>query len=401
MSQPIETGEQEALPEPLLSRPSAAQGDPAAPAVWSWAEDGGPCEAPVNIAAERVGPPQAPAHAPLEIEIELPAVVEGAVGPYLAFADNERGAPLNRDRPRAGRRSARREPSLLSHLAGIVGGGILGLVIAYYLLNWIGGPQYNFLELNLPGLARDNAETNDESANARSPDWERFVDQPPSGRLMFDDQTAQEVPLAAADSPAAAPDLSDPPATESLPTEDRVGVREAPKFTGDDLREALHAAQDAASMTPQAFAQLCHLGQVVTYLDEQQPDAQVEQRLNAITRLAEKIVRRPGALDQLSKLAVARIREHHGPPTGIVLAGTVMAAGEQGRLHWYQFALDGSDETATVVSRVPAPLAPSDHVLVFGSLVNDPASNLAGYEGQLPQVIWGGWHVKLPAVDGN
>ena len=47
------------------------------------------------------------------------------------------------------RATARRRPrkSFLRQLVGIVGGGIVGLALGYYLLLWIGGPDRDFLQL--------------------------------------------------------------------------------------------------------------------------------------------------------------------------------------------------------------------------------------------------------------
>ncbi|MGQ9506169.1 MAG: hypothetical protein ACUVQR_14805 [Thermogutta sp.] len=42
--------------------------------------------------------------------------------------------------------------SLIKELAGIVLGGAGGLLIAYYALNWFGGPRYDFAKLPLPGI---------------------------------------------------------------------------------------------------------------------------------------------------------------------------------------------------------------------------------------------------------
>src|SRR5688572_25263590 len=103
--------------------------------VWQWAEDGGPVVVPAAATHQN----EAAGDIPLAIDVEPPSVTQGTVGPYLAFADASGDAPLaNRERPRATRRSSRREPGLLSHLVGVIGGGVLGLGIAYYLLNWFG-----------------------------------------------------------------------------------------------------------------------------------------------------------------------------------------------------------------------------------------------------------------------
>jgi len=42
--------------------------------------------------------------------------------------------------------------SPLRKLLGVIGGGLLGLTIGYYLLNWIGGPRFDFMKVYLPGV---------------------------------------------------------------------------------------------------------------------------------------------------------------------------------------------------------------------------------------------------------
>ena len=66
--------------------------------------------------------------------------------------------PYRQPRPRGG------FFSLMGHLIGLLGGGALGLVAGYYLLNWFGGPQFNVLEIPLPGIP------NTQSAQQTAPD---------------------------------------------------------------------------------------------------------------------------------------------------------------------------------------------------------------------------------------
>jgi len=40
----------------------------------------------------------------------------------------------------------------LRNLLGIVAGGVLGPLVAYYALNYFGGPQFNFFKIHLPGI---------------------------------------------------------------------------------------------------------------------------------------------------------------------------------------------------------------------------------------------------------
>lgn len=60
------------------------------------------------------------------------------------------------DRPAAPaparRRGRSRRQNPLRELIGAIFGGFLGLAIGYYLLNWIGGPRFDFVHVYLPGV---------------------------------------------------------------------------------------------------------------------------------------------------------------------------------------------------------------------------------------------------------
>jgi hypothetical protein len=42
------------------------------------------------------------------------------------------------------------KPSALGQMAGILMGGALGMVVGYWILNYLGGPRFNFLDVPLP-----------------------------------------------------------------------------------------------------------------------------------------------------------------------------------------------------------------------------------------------------------
>ncbi len=69
-----------------------------------------------------------------------------------------------------------------------------------------------------------------------------------------------------------------------------------------------------------------------------------------------------------------------------------------GSLYAMRIVLFGLPKVVVVVSWRPAQPAISQHdrVLILGSIVDNPAENLVGYDGRLPQVVWGGLPVKLP-----
>jgi hypothetical protein len=95
---------------------------------------------------------EAGAAAAEEIEGETPEAEEhdAALADMMAGAESASAATVARS---ASRRATRRGPSIWAHLVGVVGGGFIGLILGYYILVLVFGPQYNFLELRLPGLS--------------------------------------------------------------------------------------------------------------------------------------------------------------------------------------------------------------------------------------------------------
>jgi hypothetical protein len=75
---------------------------------------------------------------------------------------------------KAGEASAKKkEKSLLGEFVGVVVGGLVGLSIAYYGLNWWGGERANFLNVYLPGIPHTYQHRPD-----WMPDWMPGADRP-------------------------------------------------------------------------------------------------------------------------------------------------------------------------------------------------------------------------------
>ncbi len=87
---------------------------------------------------------------------ETSAATEGRRAPVdtevFAFVGEEEpeGEPAAGAAGRPRRR--KKEKSLAKEMLGVVVGGFFGLAAAYYALNWLGGPRFDFLKVYLPGV---------------------------------------------------------------------------------------------------------------------------------------------------------------------------------------------------------------------------------------------------------
>ncbi|HEY1601976.1 MAG TPA: hypothetical protein VGG64_20405 [Pirellulales bacterium] len=180
------------------------------------------------------------------------------------------------------------------------------------------------------------------------------------------------------------------------------GVREAggPKVQqAADHRAPCDACggKPIAKMTPDLYAKLCHLAEVVTFVSKGDTSAwsqrETVQGLLATAGADQK------AAEAIGRLAGFQLEPGHHKDPGIALAGTVQEMSQVGSLFGMKIVLFGLPKVVTVVSWRPAQPAINvhDRVIILGSIVENPTENLVGYEGRQPQVIWGGLPAKLSA----
>jgi hypothetical protein len=113
--------------------------------------------------------------------------------------------------------------------------------------------------------------------------------------------------------------------------------------------------------------------------------------------IKDQLAANPKQLDALKVFGGRWFAFPKRPNNGIALVGTVQAAEQVGKL--YQAKLKLGDEpdamVVTVVSARDPELSAGDNVLSLGSIVEQPADQLAGYEGSDPAVVWSGLKMKL------
>lgn len=345
-------------------------------------------------------------------DLASPQEVGGAVGPSLGAGGLK--PPGTRSATRRG------GPGLVGQLVGVVGGGVLGLAIGYYLLNWIGGPQFNFLDIPLPGLPAQRGAQND---LARQPHDEEDRIGAADREMPVDDRSA---PLAAQPQPA---DVLETPPIEEAPQlpPDYVGPRNVETRSLEELSAAVRAAKSllicdrcqstgyvngspgragaacpecggkvAGPIDRQAFAILCQLADAATFAEPEPDEVSNIRRKEALRSLMLRAALPEERIAQIGRLAWEAVEGGDRRSRGIAVAGVVAETGRAGRLHWAKIRLSGSNDQLTAVSRLGLPARAGEPLLVLGSVVERPAEELVGYEGDLPWVIWVGASARLP-----
>jgi hypothetical protein len=380
----------------------------------------------------------------------------------------------------------------LGNLVGIAGGGFLGLAAGYYLLNLFGGPQYDFLHIPLPRVAHtqpgwinpDRLEPAPPPATglvAANGAAEPLLSPPASLTVLPADDEVDRKPAPAAEAAAsgaegmhAEPDhgavlasaimpveedaplpgkegpVTESPSTEvasaaSQATEEataELGPIDAPRYTMDELEQALAAAQACLGcpacnatgyvermvtvgsrevdgqrieeqaarrfpceacqgrapvhLTQESYRHLCHLAETATYVTVDEGDGRVWGRREALRQTLLRAASDQEDASSLGRLAGHWLANAEREDDGILLAGTVRDVGRQGPFHLTRVVLFGLPKEVTVASLGRSPFQPRDRVLIAGSIVDDPASRLAGYEGSQAQIVWGGLPLRLP-----
>ncbi len=345
------------------------------------------------------------------------AVTADAVAFDFAKEDAE-AEPGAEEKPRPKRR--RKQKSGFRALIGPVLGGLGGLLIAYYLLNWIRPETGNFLQIPLPGIPH---------TYKYSPDWfPGFLKLAPESEdalvgALPDELAGFEEPEAAAPAPGeeqatSPPEKREPPnetqagagvgsvVEEPKPSQRKtlpegyVGLIEPPSYSSEELGEALMAAVEgledpAAEISEEAFRTMCRLAEMITFVDSSSGARAAGSRRSAARKLLQQIGANPTNLDKVGFQAGALCVRQDRQANGILLAGKVAKLVSEGNAHGAHVELAASGKAVLVVGKQPLPAKVDDSVLILGSIVDNPAENLAGFPTQQPFAIWAGLTVKI------
>jgi len=363
---------------------------------------------------------------------------------------------------------------IVGQFVGMVGGGVIGLALGYYVLLCIGGARADFLEIRdklprwLVPHERGEDPSNDDTSQVplpRNRETRRDHQEPPGEFAASRTQTSkagQGVVLTGATTDPAAPGFDAERAIGhsgalALSEHTPLGPTQFTAHTPDELAAALKTVsgelgcehcggtgivrrierrmaangeslngepassasqpgspaahqpagrrarcefcdgKPSGKLTLDLFDQLCEMAEVTTFtrVEPSQPDWE-RLRVEA-QRILFRIGNDHDKAQIAGRLAGPRLDDSRRLSNGIVLAGTVHDADEEGPLFRTRLVLFGRPLTVTVMSLHAStpPLVAHDRVIMLGSIIDSPRDNLSGYTGSLPQVIWGGLALKL------
>ena len=190
------------------------------------------------------------------------------------------------------------------------------------------------------------------------------------------------------------------------------GVKDSPVYSAAEVGAALNAAHDAKLALDEEvgtdrderrnrardfYTAFCELAEKVTFVDPN--DRGLTERLEAVHGMFLEFQENPSTLEMIGKMAASWLRSTSRKSEGIFLTGMVKQVRPQGRLYEMQIELPDKDKTVvSAISAVNPRNSPassyqtSSRIVLLGTIVEDPASNLGHYEGDQSPVIW--WAIQ-------
>jgi hypothetical protein len=236
----------------------------------------------------------------------------------------------------------------------------------------------------------------------------------PFGSATDEKPAAPESPAALdADDPFGAPEPLPAPAEPAAPTE-QLGPRNAPEVRMADLQKAQQATMAASQEMAAAvqtndeaqlrkarsnfYVSLFDMANSLTLVQLGPDGSQFAPMLAAMgPAMRQQMAADPKQLELLKVFGARWFSYPKRPNNGIVVAGTVASVEPLGKLFQTRVRQGAAADSplVTVVSAADPNLAPNDEIVTFGSIVEQPAEQLAGYEGNEPAVVWDGITVKM------
>jgi hypothetical protein len=275
----------------------------------------------------------------------------------------------------------------------------MGLAIGYYLLNYLGGPSFNWLHIPLPGIPHTQGD-----AAKEQQDENAAVPQPPAPDPST--STPAAPPLAGTPSMPAEPAPPSEPVPQFPP--DYLGPRRFDLYDADDLAEALVRANTLAggagagaaasgpppALTADTYQQWCDVAEVIALLSPDAPEKSVSPRRDALRRLALRIATGTN-VREIAKHCPGVLANPPRPEAGVLLVGYVESSQPVDGLFELRLSVPNTAQKVVVLSPRGSLAARGDLALVLGSVINEPGQNVIGYSGTEPQAVWAGLIAKV------
>ncbi|MEO8494968.1 MAG: hypothetical protein ABI614_07850, partial [Planctomycetota bacterium] len=204
------------------------------------------------------------------------------------------------------------------------------------------------------------------------------------------------------------PSTSEAPKPEVAPLTPG-SIRNAPQVSSDNVAESVQAAlsgnrawddDEATSLSgaikKDFYFAFSKLGEALAFADR--TDETVATQIAETDKLLKEVSQRADKLAVIGGVAkgwIAAGRESR-KTNGVCLYGVVKAVEPIGEL--FETTIESAGQQIAVVSTSdPAEyFALDSQVLVLGSILDDPAKNLGGYEGSRAVVVVDGYHINVP-----
>ncbi len=270
-----------------------------------------------------------------------------------------------------------------------------------------------------------------EEMPAEIPATNPLTDAPPAEQPDAPPLTTPAPPLAeppAAEMPAAADDpfaetttrpaatddpFADSPAELEAPAEP-VGPVNAAEVSPDALAQAIQdaeaadrqmiAAQGTASegdlkrIRSNFYVSLFRMADGATFVKDEAESGQLDALRLQMDHLVRQLAADPKRIESLKFNAGRWLEFSRRTTPGIILAGKVQSTAPVGKLHEIKLDIGLEDSTESIVSVLSATdpgVNDGDQAVVLGTIVENPAEELAGYEGAEPTVVWNGMLLTL------
>ncbi len=339
----------------------------------------------------------------LESVEERPSASAGAFE-FAATAGTDEDGPESPEALRARRR--RRERGGMKDMMGAIFGGAAGLLITYYLLNLIGGPRFDMLNVYLPfvkhtlvhrpdwlGGPPEEEEFDSGLGDALEAD-EEMPEPTPKKRKAKGKGKDKVEPTVVADPPEMP---VDEPVTEETLPDDYVGVIAPPQVKSEELGKALREVArlaEAGPLTEDGYEAWCRVAEVATFIDRNDGEPQTQSRLDVMRSLMKEL---SGAdVTKIGQLATRRTLNPDRVNHGILLAGKARNPNmEKGKSYMTGLVVAGTGAKLVIASNRKLPIQEDDRILLLGYVVDEPKEATQGLDTELPQITWAQTVVKF------